>query len=704
MKKFTLFFSLLLMSSWIFAQRTLTHLPLKKQVNSTRMVDAIFTSTNFYVPGTTMDLTFTLELTNTDGEFGDSLAMAFPDSVAPNSSPDDPFPSTNGFGQPAESLNGVSGQVISWGDNDNNFGGIEPGSVYPFTINVTIAPGATGQQAINVYVSGDGYGATPMDFAGVLFVNPLPAAPVAEMNSTDGFDAVTLIGQQDTSDVYLLRNIGGDTLRIDSLVYSNGGMDFSDNLTAMSLAPGDSTSFSFIYAPTDQVDDIDTFNIYTNDTNFAIALGGYPYGGDVVLEGFEGISFFPMCQWGLEDADGDGFNWGARAATQGIAPHTGALSVISESWNAGVGPLNPNNYFITPQITPTANANFFSWFAAAQDPAFPAEFYEVYVSTTGTAPADFTTSLFNETLSDAVWRERRVDLSAYVGQNIYLAFRHHNVSDQFVMKIDDIRMPPKTTPDAQLTPLDFSTQVIDVECPGDTMGGFQAILTGGGNLYIFGVSSVDTTVESDDLLAVANLAEGTYFVDISDNCFFAASDTVTIGARNPMDDASFSFATDTICQNDTLTNVSITGLTGGTFSSTAGLAIDASTGQIDPPNSTQGTYTVTYLTSGPCPNSSTFEVTIGDICAQVGIESLFEQGLSVYPNPSSGQFYLENLEGSRDANIEITDLTGKVVHAESLYLHANETHVITLSDLSTGMYLIKVHSNDKIGVERLIVN
>lgn len=704
MKKFTLLFSLLLLTCWAFGQRTLPNAQLTKPVdNGSRMVTANLASTNFYVPGTTMDLTFTVELTNGDGEFGDSLAVTFPDSIAPNSSPNNPFPSTNGFGQAPEALNGVSGQVISWGDNDNAFGGIEPGSVYPFTINVTIAPGATGPQTINVYISGDEYGAAPMDFSGTVVVDEQPAVAVADISSTDLFDPVTLIGQMDSSMTYGLRNIGGDTLRIDSVNYTNGGSEFTDNFSLANIAPGDSSNFFFIYSPTDQVDDIDTFNIFTNGGNFSIALGGYPYGGDVRLEGFEGISFFPMCQWELNDADGDGFNWTPRFDFQGITPHSGGLSIISESWSGGTI-LTPDNYFITPQVTPTASANFFSWFVAAQDPQFPAEFYSVSVSTTGTAPTDFTDVLFTETLTDVVWRERRVDLSAYVGQNIYIAFRHFNVSDQFVMKIDDIRMPPKTTADAALPPLTVNAQVIDVTCPGDSNGGLQAILADGGNVYVFGVSGVDTTVESETLLPVANLGEGTYVISVDDNCGFSAADTVVIGARNPIDDASFSFATDTICQNDTLTNASVTGLAGGTFSSTGGLAIDASTGQIDPPNSTLGTYTVTYTTNGPCPNFSTFTVTIGDACAQVGIESLLDQGMVVYPNPSSGQFYLENLEGSRDARIEITDLTGRVLHSESLFLHANETHAINMTDLSTGMYLIKVHSNDQIGVERLIVN
>ncbi|WP_156112525.1 hypothetical protein, partial [Lacinutrix jangbogonensis] len=53
-----------------------------------------------------------------------------------------------------------------------------------------------------------------------------------------------------------------------------------------------------------------------------------------------------------------------------------------------------------------------------------------------------------------------------------------------------------------------------------------------------------------------------------------------------------------------------TGLAGGTFTSGAGLSINASTGVIDVSVSTPGTYTVTYTTAGVCVNSSDQIVTI----------------------------------------------------------------------------------------------
>ena len=80
-----------------------------------------------------------------------------------------------------------------------------------------------------------------------------------------------------------------------------------------------------------------------------------------------------------------------------------------------------------------------------------------------------------------------------------------------------------------------------------------------------------------------------------------------------MDDASFSYSASAFCGNDTDPTPTITGLPGGTFSSTAGLSLNTGTGQIDVSASTPGTYTVTYTTAGSCPNASNTTVTINSV-------------------------------------------------------------------------------------------
>ena len=62
------------------------------------------------------------------------------------------------------------------------------------------------------------------------------------------------------------------------------------------------------------------------------------------------------------------------------------------------------------------------------------------------------------------------------------------------------------------------------------------------------------------------------------------------------------------CTDDSDPTPTITGTTGGTFSSTAGLVM--TNGVIDLDASTAGTYTIKYVTPGNCPDSSTQDITI----------------------------------------------------------------------------------------------
>jgi gliding motility-associated-like protein len=81
----------------------------------------------------------------------------------------------------------------------------------------------------------------------------------------------------------------------------------------------------------------------------------------------------------------------------------------------------------------------------------------------------------------------------------------------------------------------------------------------------------------------------------------------------PTDDPAFNFSQTAYCQDETNPVAIISGTVGGTFSSTAGLTIDAVTGEVDLTASTPGTYTVTYATAGSCPASADVSITINAV-------------------------------------------------------------------------------------------
>ena len=111
----------------------------------------------------------------------------------------------------------------------------------------------------------------------------------------------------------------------------------------------------------------------------------------------------------------------------------------STSWLSPLG--QADDWMATPLITiPNTSAPVsLSFDAIAPDGNFP-DGVEVYVSTTGANPADFTgPALYNTTATGEldVWTTRSVDLTPYVGQTIYIAFRN-NSNDQYILGIDNI--------------------------------------------------------------------------------------------------------------------------------------------------------------------------------------------------------------------------------------------------------------------------
>jgi len=149
-------------------------------------------------------------------------------------------------------------------------------------------------------------------------------------------------------------------------------------------------------------------------------------------EGFESSSL--PNGWTTVDSDGDGNNW---YVTSGVV-HAGDGCVTSASWvNNTV--LTPDNWLISPAVELSGDATLSFW-VAGQDPNYAAEHFSVYLSTTGTAISDFTTTLLYDQVSTPTMTQYTVDLSPYSGQTVYIAFRHHNITDMFRLNLDDVEI------------------------------------------------------------------------------------------------------------------------------------------------------------------------------------------------------------------------------------------------------------------------
>lgn len=161
----------------------------------------------------------------------------------------------------------------------------------------------------------------------------------------------------------------------------------------------------------------------------------------------------PPC-WTVNDADGDGYNWDAESVVGLFGSHAGDGLISSASYLNNVGALTPDNWLISPKIQ-LQNNNTFTFWMSSQDASYFAEKYGVYVSTTGTATADFT-EIFSETMTATggstgnakaatPWVQKTVDLSAYAGKEVYIAWRHYGCTDAFWLNLDDVSITSTAT-------------------------------------------------------------------------------------------------------------------------------------------------------------------------------------------------------------------------------------------------------------------
>ncbi|MDR0667100.1 MAG: choice-of-anchor J domain-containing protein, partial [Prevotellaceae bacterium] len=102
-------------------------------------------------------------------------------------------------------------------------------------------------------------------------------------------------------------------------------------------------------------------------------------------------------------------------------------------------PEQVDRWWITPAIDLSIDARL-TWRAGSNAFNFR-EDYEVRISTTTNTPgvAAFNTVLLSVTAEEPEWTNHEVDLAAYAGQTVYIAFRHISL-DKDILWIDDIRV------------------------------------------------------------------------------------------------------------------------------------------------------------------------------------------------------------------------------------------------------------------------
>jgi gliding motility-associated-like protein len=185
------------------------------------------------------------------------------------------------------------------------------------------------------------------------------------------------------------------------------------------------------------------------------------------------------------------------------------------------------------------------------------------------------------------------------------------------------------------------TECVTYTLPSLTVGNYFTATNGGGTALFAG----DTITSTQTLYVYAETAT-------TPNCTDENSFVVNI---LPPDDSNVQYPEAFICKPDCssgLTSVfpSNFGLAGGTFTINNGGTITANTGEFDLCSTTiNTTYTISYLTNGPCPQTSTFDITINeplDASFNYSITSICENDsnnpIPIITGDLGGEFTIDN--------------------------------------------------------------
>jgi subtilisin-like proprotein convertase family protein len=156
------------------------------------------------------------------------------------------------------------------------------------------------------------------------------------------------------------------------------------------------------------------------------AIGTFPW-----TETFEPASATEAC-WTVINSNADADQWNMDGTT--VTAYGGAQQAqLYTDFNAGAN----DDWLITPAITLTGNQRLKYWYRVRS--ATEPNDYTIKLSTTGSAPANFTTTVLPlTTASNTVYQENIINLSAYTG-TVYLAFHVPSGGlDGWYLYIDDV--------------------------------------------------------------------------------------------------------------------------------------------------------------------------------------------------------------------------------------------------------------------------
>lgn len=326
-----------------------------------------------------------------------------------------------------------------------------------------------------------------------------------------------------------------------------------------------------------------------------------------------------------------------------------------------------DRWMVTPKIA-LSTGNYFQFDAKSLNENY-LESMEVRLSTTNNEKSAFTTLLWLDTSVSDILSTRTIDLSAYNGQDVYVAFVL-NSTDKYIGLVDNIKLL------GQVSTIDTTNQIINTYivadiCQGDTytLNGFNESTTGHFTQNLQAINGYDSIINLNLTVNTIPSVPSNLVINQMPNYF----ELIWQG-----DGENYN-----IYRDDTLIG-----------------------------NSSQPLFYDYDLVNGQfyCYNVKAFngncESELSNIVCKsyLGLDDIKSYNIStkLYPNPSNGKTKLE-VEGlDYQADVLVYDMLGRLVLSNKITQEQKEFE-IDLSNYSKGVYTVKI-VNDKVNyTEKIII-
>jgi hypothetical protein len=264
-------------------------------------------------------------------------------------------------------------------------------------------------------------------------IEEIPASPLFSVTPVSKNFGSVLVGNTSAPQDFVITNTGAGTLSITagSLTGANANQfTLSTETYPINITSGQSDTVTVTFAPTSAGDKTANLQLTHNAAGSPALVpltgSGLPVGS--LIEDFTGTTF-PPAGWLAINNDTGTKNWVRNTGKFNSAPAS-----ASSSWESST--ITNNDWLISPKVTVSTGDDLTFYHSSN---GFD-EVLVVKVGLTNDPNGAWTTidSLIDNTPS--VWTFESYDLSAFNGQEVYIAFVNRGL-DQFTLYIDDVTGP-----------------------------------------------------------------------------------------------------------------------------------------------------------------------------------------------------------------------------------------------------------------------